>query len=349
MNILVVDDEIVMIETLRRGVTSKGHKVFEALSAKEALDQLEKNSGTIDIVLTDYMMLGDTGLKLLRKIRERYGPLPVIMMTAYGEKELVLDALRNRCNGFIEKPFTFSKLIEEIERTQLDILRNTASDQFSKLIPRLIHQMNNPLSSIWASAKLAEMKADNEKATKRYAENIIECVVKIKEINDNLLRLGKTDSGKIERIRIRPLLEKCLKMFKDLLDLKGIHCEEIEWSHDPVHIIANRFELEQAFKNLILNAIDAMDGCHQKLLKISADVDEAAHSVSVHVVDTGCGIPVDQKEKIFDQHYTGKIGGNGLGLSIAKRIVEKHGGSIHVHSQVGEGTTFTVTLLTFKE
>ncbi|MCG2777518.1 MAG: response regulator [Desulfobacterales bacterium] len=116
MNILVVDDEKVQIETLRRALRSKGYQVFEALNAIEALDQLESMTYRIDMVLTDYIMPGKDGIELLKKIREKYGELPVIIMTAYGEKEMLIDALRNRCDGFIEKPFNVDQLIGEIER-----------------------------------------------------------------------------------------------------------------------------------------------------------------------------------------------------------------------------------------
>lgn len=116
MNILVVDDEKVQIETLRRALRSKGYQVFEALNAIEALDQLESMTYRIDMVLTDYIMPGKDGIELLKKIRKKCGELPVIIMTAYGEKAMLIDAIRNRCDGFIEKPFNVDQLINEIQR-----------------------------------------------------------------------------------------------------------------------------------------------------------------------------------------------------------------------------------------
>lgn len=116
MNILVVDDEEVQIETLKRALRSKGYQVFKALNAIEALEQLNAMTFRIDMVLTDYVMPGKDGIELLKKIRERHGELPVIIMTAYGEKGVLIDAIRNRCDGFIEKPFNVDQLINEIER-----------------------------------------------------------------------------------------------------------------------------------------------------------------------------------------------------------------------------------------
>ena len=117
MNVLVVDDDRVQLETLRRGLRSKGYHVFEALDGNEALKNLLlAASNRIDLVLSDYVMPGMNGIQLLKEIRRDYRSMPVILMTAFGERDLVIEALRNRCDGFIEKPFTLDQLVEEIER-----------------------------------------------------------------------------------------------------------------------------------------------------------------------------------------------------------------------------------------
>jgi len=117
MNILVVDDDMVQIESLRRGLRSQGHQVLGALSGAEALRRFtHSNTTKIDLVLSDYLMPGMNGIELLKKIRKNYGPLPVILMTAYGDRDLVIEALRNRCDSFIEKPFTLDQLMQEINR-----------------------------------------------------------------------------------------------------------------------------------------------------------------------------------------------------------------------------------------
>ncbi|MCK5507185.1 MAG: response regulator [Desulfobacterales bacterium] len=117
MNILIVDDNIIWLQTLKRGLKIRGCEVLEALGADEALEKLSNpDTPGIDLVLTDYHMSEMNGIELIKEIRMNYGALPVILMTAYEEKVLLLDAFRNHCNGFIEKTVTLDQLMREIHR-----------------------------------------------------------------------------------------------------------------------------------------------------------------------------------------------------------------------------------------
>ncbi len=117
MNILVVDNNAVWLETLKRGLNINGHEVVETTSANEALEKLSNpNTPAIDLVLTDYAMAEINGIELLKEIRMNHGSLPVIIMTAYTENSLLIEAFRNHCNGFIEKSSTLDQLMQEIKR-----------------------------------------------------------------------------------------------------------------------------------------------------------------------------------------------------------------------------------------
>jgi two-component system, NtrC family, response regulator HydG len=117
MNILIVDNNAVWLETLKRGLNISGHEVMKAISANEALMNLSNpDRPAIDLVLTDYAMAEMNGIKLLKEIRMNHGSLPVIIMTAYAENALLIEAFRNHCNGFIEKSSTLDQLMHEIKR-----------------------------------------------------------------------------------------------------------------------------------------------------------------------------------------------------------------------------------------
>ncbi|MDH7479735.1 MAG: response regulator [Syntrophomonadaceae bacterium] len=118
MNILLVDDEKYQLETIKRGVKIHGHQVITAESAEEALEYLRQRPGEVHLVITDYLMNGMNGLNLLKEIRRSFGSLPVIIMTAYGDQNLVVEAMRNRCDDYIDKPFKPRDLMEQVEKIE---------------------------------------------------------------------------------------------------------------------------------------------------------------------------------------------------------------------------------------
>ena len=104
MNILIVDNNAVWLETLKRGLNINGHEVVEAMSANEALMNLSNpDTPGINLVLSDYIMAEMNGIELLKEIRMNYGSLPVIIMTAYAESALLIEAFRNHCSSASQK------------------------------------------------------------------------------------------------------------------------------------------------------------------------------------------------------------------------------------------------------
>ncbi len=343
VNILVVDDEAVQIETLSRGLKSRGYQVDHALNGKEALKKIQHKLTKVDMVITDYAMPEMNGLSLLKNIRKSDRKLPVIMMTAYGDKEIVIDALRNRCDSFIEKPFTLEQLMEETEKTLSNAPEETENQDLADMIPQHIHQINNPLMSIMGSAELAMLKMEDSEAVKQCFKRIIEAAQKIHRINKEIMRNSREMDPRAEAVNLEILIQDCFKMFKDLLTIKNIEVD-FDLGHRGIEVAGNKFGLEQLFKNLILNAIEAMEQSQQKQLLVETFYETYANTIVIKVTDTGCGIPDKLMDTLFTPYVTSKEQGTGLGLSVVKSIVEKHGGKISVKSDPDEETTFTIRL-----
>jgi C4-dicarboxylate-specific signal transduction histidine kinase len=111
-------------------------------------------------------------------------------------------------------------------------------------------------------------------------------------------------------------------------------------------IKGNKFQLEQVFINIIINASHAVEKTTDKELVVETDLSSDGQSIEVTISDTGCGIKEENLEKIFSPFFTTKEGekGKGLGLSIVKTFVEKHQGRIEVKSKLDKGTSFKVIL-----
>lgn len=120
--------------------------------------------------------------------------------------------------------------------------------------------------------------------------------------------------------------------------LENIH---IETHFSPIPLIkGNRFQLEQIFQNMIVNAKDALPNGG----KISFTTAQENDTVVIHIQDNGQGIAPEIIDHIFEPFVSTKVDGNGLGLFIIFGIVQRHGGTIHVESAIGTGTTFTIRL-----
>lgn len=155
MKILIIDDNPEQLISLKLLLKTKGHTILVAASGKEALAKLNAAYFEIDVVVTDYAMPGMNGLELLSEIREKYPTMPVIIMTAYGEKELLVSALRNGCDGFIEKPFTANQLLNELKRVELMIQRRGNYRVLSERIFKLIDTINDKLAVISGNTEFA--------------------------------------------------------------------------------------------------------------------------------------------------------------------------------------------------
>ena len=150
--------------------------------------------------------------------------------------------------------------------------------------------------------------------------------------------------GEKESIPLRDLVEETLEVFR-----QGPHFQEgldVDVRMDPtVRIEGNRRQLQQILWNLLLNAAQSMtEGGEIRVEAEQTRSRAGVPSVSWRVKDTGRGIAAENLTRIFDPFYTSRQGGTGLGLAIVHRIVENHGGRIHVLSDLGKGTVFEIEL-----
>ncbi|TAJ22884.1 MAG: sensor histidine kinase [Nitrospirae bacterium] len=202
----------------------------------------------------------------------------------------------------------------------------------------IAHEINNPLFVIMGLAQTLEEES-NPRVTKEFAKDIVKYARHMASLIKNFARYTAPGSAdEAQSVDVNQKLGDALKMAR-LAHLSNDLTVHSDYAPVP-SILARPEEIQQVFLNIIINAIQAMDG--QGTLRLSTEQKDGW--VRIRIADTGPGIPQAFLGKIFDPFFTTKEPGKGtgLGLNIAYQLVAKYGGTIEVESEEGTGTTFLI-------
>jgi signal transduction histidine kinase len=232
--------------------------------------------------------------------------------------------------------------IVEMER-QLEKAERLSS--LGQLAAGVAHEIRNPLNAISIAAQRLHrdfIPADPQKAQdfKNLSEVIKDEIKRLNGIIEEFLTFSKSRRLEFRKYSITEVLQKIVNLVQEESSTRGIKIET-SWRNAPALISMDVNKLQQAFINLIKNAMESItkDG------KIYIAVEkEGKTNVVVKITDTGCGMTLEELEKIFSPEYTTKEKGVGLGIPLAFEIIRGHGGDIRVISRKDKGTTFEVVL-----
>lgn len=204
----------------------------------------------------------------------------------------------------------------------------------------MAHNIRNPLASIRSSAELT-LDSDVSEDLKSTVQDIIKDVDRVGDWIQEFLSISRPQRTDLRSVvSVVELVNRCLAGFERQLKRNGINTR-IPNSKPELQCLGDEHRLQQTFDILITNSIDAMPKGGLLIVEVHESNED---TVQIKISDTGVGIREVDLKKIFKPYFTGKQGGVGLGLFMVKRIVENHGGSISVSSQLGEGSTFLLTL-----
>jgi signal transduction histidine kinase/pSer/pThr/pTyr-binding forkhead associated (FHA) protein len=208
----------------------------------------------------------------------------------------------------------------------------------------LSHHIKNILQALGAGADVVEMglKADDLAKAKESWPIVQRNLARINTLILNMLAFSREREPQLESLNVNRILGECIELESSRADERGIAL--LSDLDDLPPIPADDAGLHQAFLNLISNGVDAVED-NDGVVTVSSRYDSMNREVTVTVADNGSGIEPDSLPKIFNPFFSAKgQGGTGLGLAVAKKVVEEHQGRISVQSTVGEGTTFVVAL-----
>jgi two-component system sensor kinase FixL len=234
--------------------------------------------------------------------------------------------------------------ITEKKALQEQVIRSEKLSALGQLAAEITHEIKTPLMLIGGFAQQLTRVIDDEKHLQKL--NIItDEVARLEKLLTDLREFHSPKTIASEKVDLKELFQEIYYMVRDECEKKNIQTELI--IDDKALLVAgDRQSLKQVFLNLVKNSMDAME--HGGALSIQTKL--VGDQVKITVTDEGCGIPDQDKEKIFSPFFTTKKHGTGLGLCISKRIVEEHAdGSLSMKSKEGKGTSFKVTLPLYHE
>lgn len=368
--IWVIDDDPDQRSILKHFFSEKSYAIELWPNGKEAFKAFKKSRVRPSLILLDIMMPemdGLTFLKHLRKLTKKEF-IPVLMLTARGEMEDKITALKAGADDFITKPFDMGELearvdvMLRIKRSEERIKKysqklHKANQLKEEMVSICSHDLRTPLVSII-------MLADSLIA-KRYGkmnESQIKTVDKMHTAADRAILLIRDllDLGKLEQTGVKldkdyffldPVLRQCIETMNIQAEKVSIHIQYRN-GMNGVQAYGDARWIEQVVQNLLSNAIkfNRTGGRINVSLKPfkTKRRDDVARQVLVEVRDTGRGIAEKEVRQVFNKYVQLKkrdaLMGNGLGLAICKKIIGHHHGNIWVKSKPRKGSTFFFTL-----
>jgi signal transduction histidine kinase len=374
-SILVTDDNAATLKTLSAGLEDIGYKVTTAVNGQRALELINKQP--FNILIADIKLPDISGLEILEMTKELNPETAVIMITGHASIETAVEAINEGAYAYILKPVAMSELetiinnalreqrllvenrelVESLQQSNKSLEEaNRALEQVSRaksdFAAKMSHELRTPLNSIlgFSEVLLSNKMSPKDKATHDEFLSYIHISTKhLLNLIDGILDLSKVESGKItlelSEFDLAMLIEGVRVTVLPMLTAKK-QTLEIEIDEVTSPILADEPKMRQIFLNLISNA-------HKFTLKggrirIACRL-ENPHLLHCSVIDDGIGISPQDQQRIFEEFgqvagSTNRGQGVGLGLSIAKRLVELHGGSIWLVSEPGCGSTFTFSV-----
>jgi signal transduction histidine kinase len=238
----------------------------------------------------------------------------------------------------------------ELERKLLDLQQQLAQAQkmstVGALASSMTHEFNNILTTIINYAKLGLRHKDATTREKAF-DKILAAGQRASKITTGMLSYARRGNDRREPTDLVALVQEVLVLVAKDLQVHRVRLQT-NFETQPVVAEINAGQVQQVLLNLIINARQAMEGGGQLTVQVNRSPEATMGEIAVR--DTGHGIPAETLRKIFDQYFTTKTadaqgqGGTGLGLSMAREVIEAHQGRIRVESAVGQGTTFTLKL-----
>jgi signal transduction histidine kinase len=364
-DILIVDDTPDNLRLLSEMLAQHGYCVRSAISGTSAFMAIKQRCP--DLILLDINMPHLDGYQVCQQIKaqEKTQAIPVLFLSAFNEAIDKVKAFQVGGIDYVTKPFqveevlarvsthlTLSRTQKELQYAKVEALRALEQEKElnrlkSEFISLVTHDFHTPLVSIQGFVSLLRQQGLTlpHETLQRYFNRIDASVDHLMYLLDQVLLIGKSESGKLNCYPTQfDLKEFCQEIIASLqLDCDRAPIQLAYVGPNP-QVELDPDLLRQILINLLTNAIKYSP--RDRPIFLSVECQDAA--IVLQVQDQGMGIPPDEQSHLFELFHrcsnVQSIRGSGLGLAVVKTCVEAQNGMIHILSQIGQGTTVTITL-----
>ena len=275
-------------------------------------------------------------IELQEKITQ-VGQGDLSVTVGFADRNDEIGDLGRNFNRMVEQLRSNREEIDRLHRTQMSRAEHLST--LGELATGLAHEIRNPLAGIAGVVEIIARDLPPTSPARAVVKDVRHEISQINRIITDLLDTARPRLPQVRPADLNTTVEHSVMLARQQALSKPISIEFLKNPGLP-NVPHDGDQIHQVLLNLLLNAIQAIDGPGT----IKVELDEVGPHVAVRVTDSGRGIPADTLPDIFKPFYTTKGNGTGLGLSLAKRIVEEHQGTIEVISTVGKGTQMTVYL-----
>jgi len=215
-----------------------------------------------------------------------------------------------------------------------------------ELAAGVAHEIRNPLAGIAGAIEIITKDFPKDHPDREVMEDLRQEVRRIEKVLNDMLAYARPKPPQFGRADLKETFARTLHLARQQIGLKNVEFS-VQVPPDLPAFRMDSEQLHQVLLNLVLNGVQAIES--EGKVTIAAKVDAPggpgqADLVEISVGDSGVGIPPESLERIFRPFYTTKRGGTGLGLSLCRRIIRQHGGTLNVESKVGKGSRFIIRL-----
>ena len=233
----------------------------------------------------------------------------------------------------------FNTMADRLVELQESLRRQERQATFGRVAAGLVHDLSHPVQNIANSCKLLFMSWDDMEFRSVFRSNVERETQAVKDVLDDLKNIARPIPLERAPMDLNAHAREIADGMQAAAREAGITLQ-VDLVADPLPVQANEYALGRVYRNLIQNAIQAT--APGGTIVVSSERQDGR--ARIHVADTGTGIPPERLNTIFEDYFTTKKRGLGLGLAISRRLVEQIGGQISVRSELGRGTVFTVDL-----